>query len=52
MGIQPFVGPLMAGAISDWLSRCEEAFEAYVDTDNKSLTNKQKIHMAKDSLSP
>ncbi|KAI1318289.1 hypothetical protein F5Y16DRAFT_419063 [Xylariaceae sp. FL0255] len=52
MAIESFVGPLTAGAISDWLSRCEEDFEAYNDTNpNTSLTSKQKIHKAMASVS-
>ncbi|KAJ8117710.1 hypothetical protein ONZ43_g4148 [Nemania bipapillata] len=52
MSIESFDGPLTAGAISDWLSRCEEDFDAYDDANpNRSLTNKQKIHRAMASVS-
>lgn len=52
MAIESFVGPLTAGAISDWLSRCEEDFEAYVDENpTKSLTDRQKISRATASVS-
>ena len=52
MAIESFVGPLTAGAISDWLSRCEEDFAAHVDANpSTSLTNKQKILRAMNPVS-
>ena len=52
MGIESFTGPLTAVAISDWLSRCEEDFDAYDETNpTQKLTNKQKVQRAVSSIS-
>jgi hypothetical protein len=51
MGIEPFTEPLTAGAISEWLSRCERDFEEYQSNLTEGLTNKQKIQRTAKSIS-
>ncbi|KAI3319374.1 hypothetical protein HD806DRAFT_509821 [Xylariaceae sp. AK1471] len=52
ISIDPFTGPLTADSISEWLSRCEEAFERYNDSiSEKQLSNKQKIQKAATTIS-
>lgn len=52
MGIETFIGPLTAGKISDWLSKCEEDFDSWNEGNpTQPLTDKQKIHRAVASIS-
>lgn len=51
INIDPFTGPLTAASISEWLSRCEEAFEGYNDASEKPLSDKQKLWKAGTTIS-
>jgi len=49
--ISLFNGPIQDLPISEWLSGCEDAFESYEEDNEKTMTDKQKIHAAGNSIS-
>lgn len=49
--VDPFNGPIQDLPIAEWLSGCEDAFENYEEDNNKTMTDKRKIHVAGNSIS-